>query len=65
MNKLCQCARQCSVVNLQEAEQSMIKHFSLKEWNQSTLIRDFIRLIELIDKWEASLQNGPIVIHCV
>ena len=27
-----------------------VKQFSLKEWNESTLIRDFIRLVELIEK---------------
>ena len=44
-----------------------IRHFSLKEWNQSTLIRDFIRLIELVEKWQSETPSkiGPIVIHCL
>ena len=53
--------------DLQESPQNSIKQFSIKEWNQSTLIRDFIRLIELIEKWESetSSQMEPIVIHCL
>ena len=52
---------------LQESPQSSIKQFSIKEWNQSTLIRDFIRLIDLIEKWRSKTpsQMGPIVIHCL
>ena len=51
----------------QESEHVKIKQFSLKEWNQSTLIRDFIRLVELIEKRqsETPAQTGPIVIHCL
>ena len=51
----------------QESEQKNIKQFCIKEWNQSTLIRDFIRLIELMEKWqrEPSSQNEPIIIHCL
>ena len=52
---------------LQEPEQSTVKQFCIKKWNQERFIFDFIRLIKLIERWqsERSLEKGSIIIHCL